>query len=235
MERQAKRCGISDSDRVRSNMEERKRIDIKRILRGTSVLIVLMVLACVVLVTVVLDRCLGGVVNDDLQIEPTPAVITSVMPRSELYVATAMVEDFVSQQATERHLGIFKEEHSCMLIMRQKVSYRVNLNEVEYEVTDLHHVRVRLPEVEYVASTVSTSFISDDEAYWARSMPSTTPMKQKVEQQIRSRFDTPENRSKALRSAQEAVAHILSQIGYEAEFVPQFISEEREIRGRGTK
>ena len=80
-------------------------------------------------------------------------------------------------------------------------------------------MEVRMPELEYQASTQFSQFISDDETYWKEALPTTTPLKKKVEQQIRTQFDTPTNRQKAILFAKEAVTHMLTQIGYQPDFV----------------
>lgn len=49
-------------------------------------------------------------------------------------------------------------------------------------------------------------------------MPNTNAMKKNVEQQIRHRFDTPNNRRKAQRYAEDAIIDMLSKLGYQTEF-----------------
>ena len=75
-----------------------------------------------------------------------------------------------------------------------------------------------MPKIEYVASTQSASFISDDSQWWAKHMPNTNTMKRKVEKQIQLRFDTPNNRRKAERYAEDAVSGMLAKLGYQTEF-----------------
>jgi hypothetical protein len=110
--------------------------------------------------------------------------------------------------------------------MRLKCSYKIDLEKVEYLPDSTEQVvRVRLPKVEYVASTQSSSFLSDDSNYWAEHLSNTNDMKRKVEQQIKRRFDTPENRRKAELYAEEAIRAVLEKMGLEVEFV-------REIKGK---
>ncbi|MBQ4277288.1 MAG: hypothetical protein II750_04235 [Bacteroidaceae bacterium] len=156
--------------------------------------------------------------GDSPRLVPTAAEIVGVMPRGELYVATSVIEDYKSEQATEYHLGLFPEDHSCALLLRQKVSYVVDMDDVEYEPQADGRVVVRLPELRYVASTQEVRFVSDDEAFWKERIPSTTGMKTEVAERIRSRFDTAEHRLQANRYAQEAISHVLNAMGYEAEF-----------------
>ena len=89
-------------------------------------------------------------------------------------------------------------------------------------------MEVRMPELEYVASTQSSQFISDDESYWKEALPSITPLKTKVEQQIRTQFDTLENRQKAILFAKEAITHILAQIGYQPIFTESITPTNKE-------
>ena len=184
---------------------------------GVGCLILLGILAIIVLAIVLLSKCMRT--NDDtISIEATPNEIRQIMPRNELYVATALIEDFATLQQTEYHFEVFPEEHSCVQILRQKVSYRLDLSKVEYTPKENRIMEVKMPELTYTASTQGSQFISDDETYWSEALPSTNELRRKVEQQIRTQFDTPENRQKAILYAQEAIIHILSQLGYQAEF-----------------
>ena len=142
-----------------------------------------------------------------------------MMPQNELYVATALIEDYTTMQQTEYHFGVFPEEHSCVQILQQKVSYRLDLSQVEYTPKENHIMQVRIPELAYTASTQASQFISDNESYWSEALPSTNELRHKVEQQIRTQFDTPENRHKAILYAQEAITHILTQLGYQPDFI----------------
>ena len=190
---------------------------LSRLLKGTSLLILVGILAVVIMVIVLLSKCMQSS-DDAITIEPTPNEIQRIMPQNELYVATALIEDYATLQQTEYHLGVFPEEHSCVQILRQKVSYRLDLSKVEYTPKENRIMEVRMPELAYTASTQASQFISDDETYWSEALPSTNELRRKVEQQIRTQFDTPENRQKARLYAQETIIHILSQLGYQAEF-----------------
>ena len=148
------------------------------------------------------------------------ASIEEVRLRGEIYVCSAMIEDYTTKHETEENLLWANEEHSCVQTMRQRCSYKVNLDKVEYLANDsTKTVLVKLPTVEYVASTQSTSFLSDDGEYWAEHLPNTNAMKRKVEEQIKRRFDTPNNRRKAERYAEDAISEVLGKLGYEVEFV----------------
>ncbi len=154
-------------------------------------------------------------------LEDTAIDIESVMPRGELYVCTAVAEDFVTLQRTGTTLGIFTEEHSCVQILRQKVSFKIDLRQVRYTPDTLHVMIVEMPPVEYVASTQDSPFMSDDEDFWASELRSTNGLKRQVEQKIRRRFDTEANHRKAERYAQDAIRELLWKLGYEARFAPQ--------------
>ena len=111
-------------------------------------------------------------------------------------------------------------KHSCVQTITQKCSYVIDLDKVEYEPVDsTRTIYVKLPDVEYVATTQSTTFLSDDGNFWADHLPNTNAMKRKVEGQIKKRFDTPSNRRKAERYAEDAISEVMRKLGYEVEFV----------------
>lgn len=160
--------------------------------------------------------------DEEMQIpvEETIASIEDVRLRGELYVCSAMMEDYTLQQATERNLLWADEVHSCVQTMTQKCSYKIDLDKVEYLADDsAKTVYVKLPAIEYVAMTQSSSFLSDDSNYWSEHLPNTNALKRKVEAQIKRRFDTSGNRRKAERYAEDAISGMLGKLGYETEFV----------------
>lgn len=158
--------------------------------------------------------------DEALPMEKTMASIEEVRLRGEIYVCSAMIEDYTTKQQTEVNLLWANEEHSCVQTLRQRCSYKVDLDKVKYEADDSARVvLVTLPMVEYVATTQSSSFLSDDPEYWAEHLPNTNAMKRKVEEQIRRRFDTPSNRRKAERYAEDAISEVMGKMGYEVEFV----------------
>ena len=181
------------------------------------------ILVCVVVVGIVgavlIKRCVEQR-EEVIPMEETMASIEEIRPRGEIYVCSAMMEDYTIQRATERNLIMPDEEHSCVQTMTQKCSYVIDLDKVEYEAVDsIKTIYVRLPDVEYVATTQSTSFLSDDGNYWAEHLPNTNAMKRKVEGQIKRRFDTPSNRRKAERFAEDAISEVMRKLGYETEFI----------------
>ena len=158
--------------------------------------------------------------EQEVPMEKTMAIIEEVRLRGEIYVCSATIEDYAMRRMTEVNLILPNEEHSCVQTMRLKCSYKIDLEKVEYLPDSTEQVvRVRLPKVEYVASTQSSSFLSDDSNYWAEHLSSTNDMKRKVEQQIQRRFDTPENRRNAELYAEEAIRVVLEKMGLEVEFV----------------
>lgn len=164
----------------------------------------------------------------EIVLEQTPISLEDIRPRGELYVCTSVLEDYVREQHTEHHLGLIPEQHSCVQILRQKVSYRINLKDIVYTPDTLNIVFVRMPDVIYTASTQDSPFLSDDEAYWNKQLPNTNSLKRRVEKKIRQRFDTPANRQKAEQYACEAVAQLLRQMGYEPLFEPTVIEQKKD-------
>lgn len=159
--------------------------------------------------------------HGDIALEQTPIDVEAVRPRGELYVGTAIIEEYVSEYSTEFHFGIIPEPHSCAQILRQKVSYVLDLEEVRYIADTPDTLIVQLPPLRYVASTQESPFMSDDEDFWMDNMPSTNDMKREVEEKIRQRFDTPANRLKAERNAESCIRLLLKRLGYEARFAPR--------------
>ena len=148
------------------------------------------------------------------------ASIEEVRPRGDIYVCSAMIEDYTTKRATEKNFILPDEEHSCVQTMRQKCSYKIDLDKVEYSMDEERGVvYVTLPDLEYVASTQSSSFLSDDSEYWVKHLPNTNTMKRTVEELIKQRFDTPGNRRKAERYAEDAISNVMERIGYQTEVV----------------
>lgn len=184
--------------------------------------IIILIAATVIITLIVVQKCSEEKIEKkDIVIENTPIQIEDVRPRGEIYVCSSIIEDFTTEKRTEKHLGLFPEEHSCVQILRQKVSYKIDLNKITYTPDTLNIMIVDLPDVEYVASTQKSPFMSDDEEYWIKEMPNTNALKRRVAKQIQKRFDTLENRKKAEKYAQDAVRELLKKLGYEARFTPK--------------
>ena len=194
------------------------------------------IVVCAAIVVLAIRGC--GKEAEELPLEPTAVSIMKVMPKDEMYVASAVYEDFTTLQKTEYHLGIFPEKHSCVQTLRQKVGFKVDMSKVKYEVYEgagkaerageplagsgnSTTVLVTMPEPEYTASTVGSAFFSDDEGYWREALPSNHWMKREGERKIRKQFDTRENRRKAILYTEEAIGQILAQLGYQAEFASE--------------
>lgn len=182
-------------------------------------------MACIAVVMVgivcgvLIKRCVPKD-TEVLPMEETMASIEEVRPRGDIYVCSAMIEDYTTKRATEKNFILPDEEHSCVQTMRQKCSYKIDLDKVEYSMDEERGVvYVTLPDLEYVASTQSSSFLSDDSEYWVKHLPNTNTMKRTVEELIKQRFDTPGNRRKAERYAEDAISNVMERIGYQTEFV----------------
>lgn len=186
--------------------------------KGT-VYIAVLVTAVLIIFVIVQFLMAEATEHREIVLEDSPIEIEDVRLKGEIYVCSAIIEDYVTVQKTEKHLGVIPENHSCIQIMRQKCSYMIDLDKVVYTPDSNRVVYVRIPKPEYVASTQNTPFISDDEEYWINEMPSTNKLKQKVEWKIRARFETPENKRKAMRYAEDAIANMLEKLGYHAEFI----------------
>lgn len=156
----------------------------------------------------------------EIEIEDTPILIDSIMPKGDLYVGSAIIEDYATEKRTERQYLVMKKEHTCVQIVKQKCSFKIDLDKVEYQLQDNNVVLVKMPELEYIATTQASPFTSDDEEYWMKEMPNTNGLKKKVAKQIEARFNTKENRRKSVHYAEEAVQELLRKLGYKAEFVP---------------
>ncbi len=164
--------------------------------------------------------------REQLPLEDTSAIIESVKPKGELYLYSLVAEDFVTKQVTERHALIFPENHSCVQVVQQKISFVLDLDEVKYTPDSGNVVLVELPEIKYVASTQDSRFMSDDEDFWRTY--DTDPMKRAVENKLRKKYDTAKIRKQAKANAQKTVGELLSKFGLEARFVSGSIEKKGE-------
>lgn len=157
--------------------------------------------------------------KSEIEIEESPIVIDSIMPKDDLYVGTALIEDYVTEKKIEKIPIIKNEEHICVQIVKQKCSFKINLGKVEYELLNDSVVSVKMPDLEYTATTQDSPFLSDDEEFWKEELQSTNELKQRVAKQIEARFNSKENRRKSMLYAEEAIQELLRKLGYKAEFV----------------
>ena len=107
--------------------------DMKR--RSWIVAVCAAVVVVGIVCAVLIKRCVQRGV-EEIPMEETMASIEEIRPRGEIYVCSAMMEDFTLQRATERNFILPDEEHSCVQTMTQKCSYMIDLDKVEYEAED---------------------------------------------------------------------------------------------------
>ena len=167
--------------------------------------------------------------TDDITLKDTPAVIEATRPIGVLYLYTTVTEDYtkdafygsgIGSSVLGKDNGLFKRKHDCVQILRQQVSLTMDLDKVKYtpkENSDT--VFVCLPDVEFSQSTLSSWFKSDDEDEESAVQYNAEPLIQRVENKIRTRYNTPENRAKAEIKAQQTIADFLKQCGKTAVFV----------------
>lgn len=192
-----------------------------------KVILLTAIATVLVIAAIIVNRkCSTSEEGHEVKIEETPLIIESIVPKGELYLCSAIIEEYVQEHRKERHFGLFPENHSCVQIVRQKCSYKIDLDKVEYIPEEDGTILVRLPKIEYVASTQNTPFMSDDEEFWVEELPNTNKLKEKVERKIRKRFDTRENRERAQRYAEESISQILNQLGYKCEFIPKITKKQ---------
>ena len=167
--------------------------------------------------------------TDEITLKDTPAVIEATRPIGILYLYTTVTEDYakdafygsgVGSSVLGKNNGLFKRKHDCVQILRQQVSLTMDLDKVQYQpVEGTDTVKVCLPEVEFSQSTLSSWFKSDSEAEESAVQFDAKPLIQRVENKIKHRYNTPENRCKAEEKAKETIADFLKQCGKTAVFV----------------
>jgi hypothetical protein len=165
---------------------------------------------------------------DELTLKDTPAVIEATRPIGVLYLYTTVTEDYakdafygsgIGSSVLGKDNGLFKRKHDCVQILRQQVSLTMDLDKVQYHpIEGTDSVQVCLPEVEFTQSTLSSWFKSDSEAEENAVQFDAKPLIQRVENKIKLRYNTPENRSKAEKKAKETITDFLAQCGKVAVF-----------------
>ena len=165
---------------------------------------------------------------DELTLKDTPAVIEATRPIGVLYLYTTVTEDYakdafygsgIGGSVLGKDNGLFKRKHDCVQILRQQVSLTMDLDKVQYHpIEGTDSVQVCLPEVEFTQSTLSSWFKSDSEAEENAVQFDAKPLIQRVENKIKLRYNTPENRSKAEKKAKETITDFLAQCGKVAVF-----------------
>ena len=165
---------------------------------------------------------------DDITLKNTPAVIEATRPIGILYLYTTVTEDYakdsfygsgIGSTVLGKDNGLFKKRHDCVQILKQQVSLTMDLDKVRYEPSENSDtVFVCLPDVEFSQSTLSSWFKSDDEDEERAVQYNAKPLIQRVENKIRTRYNTPENRTKAEAKAKETITDFLKQCGKTAVF-----------------
>ncbi len=165
------------------------------------------------------SSCSPSLPDDTLVLESTMTRIEAVRPRGELYVLSALMEDFDSEVL---EAGFFS--HYAVQVVKARCSYLLDLEKVTYK-PEMGAagplVKVTLPAPKVYCSTQKTPFYSDDEAFWAKQRSSTANDKVKafVESRIKQTFDSAENRKKARDYGRKVIAKTLEILGITAEFV----------------
>ena len=187
-------------------------------------IIVILLVAAVALISRITHRA----DTDELTLKDTPTVIESTRPIGILYLYTTVTEEYakdafwgsgVGSSVLGKDNGLFKRKHDCVQILRQQVSLTMDMDKVQYHpVEGTDTVRVCLPDVEFTQTTLSSWFKSDDEDEESAVQYDAKPLIQRVENRIRSRYNTPENRHKAEEKAKETIADFLKQCGKVAVF-----------------
>ena len=165
-----------------------------------------------------LVACSPALPDDTLVLESTMTRIEAVRPRGELYVLSALMEDFDSEVL---EAGFFS--HYAVQVVKARCSYLLDLEKVTYKPemgTAGPIVKVTLPDPKVYCSTQKTPFYSDDEAFWAkhRSSAANDRIKGFVESRIKQSFDNVENRQKAHDYGQKVIAKTFELLGITAEF-----------------
>lgn len=189
-------------------MEEKK----ASILQNLNLLArLLCLLAVVYLVVRCIDSCSE---EEDIGIEDTPAVIESIKPIGQLYAYTAITEDFSIDNVEK--VGFFtKSYYKAVQTLRMQVSYVLDLDSVSYRrLAGTDTVVVSLPPLRYSQSSQGGRLLCEVEMadYDA------TSAIQVVEQKIRSKYDTPENRQKAMQHVRDVLTTFIVQCGLKPRF-----------------
>lgn len=159
--------------------------------------------------------------GDEIEIEKTPIEIEKIVPKGEIVVCSAIIEDYTVMRKKENFI-VTEKEHTCVQILKMKCSFKIDLDKVEYTHDESSNVVwVKLPELEYESSLQDSPVKTDDDEYWEKALPNRNSLKKKVAKQIKSKFDTASNRKKGERYAEEVISDVLEKLGYQVEFVSQ--------------
>ena len=168
-------------------------------------------LACLLAAIYFVVRCIDAQqADDELALQPTPVVINDIKPIGELYAFTAITEDFTIDNVEK--VGLFRKSYyKAVQTMRMQVSYVMSLDSVDYQPMGQSGdtIRVRLPHLRYVQTAQGGNFLCEVEVsnYNAASAISI------VEKKIKSKYDTPLNRQKAMTHVREVITAFVNQCG----------------------
>lgn len=172
-------------------------------------------LLCLLALVYFVVRWIDANEAEELEVKDTPVVIESIKPIGQLYAYSAITEDFAIDNVEK--VGFFsKKYYKAVQTLRMKVSYVLNLDSVEYvrkENSDT--VVVKLPELRYTQSSQGGNFLCEVEManYDAAKAISI------VEQKVRSKYDSPENRKKAMTNVHNVLSAFVNQCGLTPVFV----------------
>ncbi len=172
---------------------------------------------CLLALVYFVVRCIDSAGRDDaITIEDTPVSIESIKPIGQLYAFTAITEDFAIDNVEE--VGFFRRhDYKAVQTLRMQVSYIVDLDSVGYQrIAGTDTVVVSLPQPRYVQTQQGGRFFCEVEVP-ASDFNAASAIRV-VENKIRSKYDTPQNRERALQHAREALTTFVQQCG----LVPRF-------------
>lgn len=175
-------------------------------------------LACLLAVLYFVLRCIDDGQNvDDVSVKPTPVVIESIKPIGQLYAFSTVTEDFAIDNVEKT--GFFSRSYyKAVQTLRMQVSFVMDLDSVEYVKKDESGdtVIVRLPPLRYVQSAQGSAFICEEEI--DKNEFNANRVIGIVEHKIRSKYDTPVNRERAMTRVKEVLTAFVNQCG----LVPKF-------------
>ena len=185
-------------------------------------------LLCLLAAVYFVVRCIDAQENaDDLQIEATAPSLKSIKPIGELYVFSAITEEFTIDNVEK--VGFFSRKfYKAVQILRMQVSYVLDMDSVEYIFPENPEagnpntesanrnsgndtVLIRLPQPRYVQTTQGSRFLCEVE------VPAEQHNAEKslniLEAKVRSKYDTEANRRQAMTHAREVIASFVQQCG----------------------
>lgn len=160
-------------------------------------------------------RCVdAGSEDETITIRDTPVVIERIKPIGQLYAFSAITEDFAIDNV--EHVGFFRKSYyKAVQTLRMQISYVIDLDSVEYiQHADSDTITIKLPKLKYIQSAQGGQMLCEVEEanYNADRLISI------VEQKIRSKYDTEDNRNKAMQQVHEVLATFVQQCG----LIPKF-------------